>query len=433
MIHIDVIYKKKTMNKLRDCLIQYTDENLDYIVVSRPREKVNPVAKLKVRPVMIKGQLMFQETSYRGAQVLHKNYDRQGMIDRLLSLMEKDYIQIEIGSREANATGLVNRKGEVSLKVRKVNKNAGTGEEKRTDGDNDESEGCKECIRPRRSLEHNRTKNYILKEGTPVGFLIDLSLMTKEGRIVKAGYDKYKQINRFLEFIEDVADKLPSDREVNILDFGCGKSYLTFAVYYYLKELRGLDVRITGLDLKEDVIEKCNGLRDKYGYDKLDFICGDVATYEPGGQTDVMMTLHACDTATDYALYNAVRWGAKVILSVPCCQHEVNKQIDSSLLQPVLRYGIIKERMSALITDAVRAELLRAFGYDVQLLEFIDMEHTPKNILIRAVLNNAGSGIKPDGTEHTLPLSRELKEMLDEMKIKPALYRLLFDNNDMQH
>lgn len=419
------------MEKLRNCLIQYTDENLDYIVISRPREKGNPVAKLKVRPVMIKGQLLFQETAYRGTQVLHKNYDRQGMIERLLSLMEKDYIQIELGSKEVNATGLVNRKGEVSLKVRKVKKDTGTDEEKAARGDSAVSERCTERIKPRKSLEHNRTKNYILREGTPVGFLIDLSLMTKEGRIVKSGYDKYKQINRFLEFVEDVADKLPSDREVNVLDFGCGKSYLTFAVYYYLRELRGLDVRITGLDLKEDVIEKCNGLRDKYGYDKLDFICGDVATYEPSGKIDLMMTLHACDTATDYALYNAVRWGAKVILSVPCCQHEVNKQIDSKILQPVMRYGIIKERMSALITDAVRAELLRACGYDVQLLEFIDMEHTPKNILIRAVFNNSDSGVKPDGTEHTPSLPPELNEMLNEMKIKPALYRLLFNNNDI--
>ncbi|MBR4720015.1 MAG: SAM-dependent methyltransferase [Lachnospiraceae bacterium] len=390
------------MDKLRDHIKKYTDENLDYIVISRPRDKKNQISKIKVRPVLIKGQLMFQETAYKGDQVLHKNYDRTGITDRVMGLMEKDYVQIEIATADVRVTGLVNRKGEVSLK---------TGNS---------------LMRPRRDLEHNRTKNHILKEGTPVGFLIDLGLMTRDGRIVKSGYDKYKQINRFLEFIADIADRLPADREVNILDFGCGKSYLTFAVYYYLKELRGLDIRITGLDLKEDVIKKCNDLKDRYGYDKLEFICNDVASYEPDSTDDkgidLMMTLHACDTATDYALYNAVRWGAKVILSVPCCQHEVNGQIDSKLLQPVIKYGIIKERMSALITDGVRAELLRSCGYDVQLLEFIDMEHTPKNILIRAVK-------REDASDGRLPA--DLTEMLAEMQIKPALYRLLIDNNNI--
>ena len=403
------------MDKLKSVLTEHIDENLDYIIISRPREKKNPTGKIKVRPVLIKGRLLFQETAHKGTQVLHKNFEKTEMIDRIMGLMEKDYVQIEMGAPNVSVAGLVNRKGEVSLKVRKTD------------------------IRPRHSLEHNRTKNYILKEGTPVGFLTDLGLMTEEGRIVKTGYDKYKQINRFLEFIEDIADKLPADREVRILDFGCGKSYLTFAVYYYLKELRGLDVRITGLDLKEDVIDKCNGLRDKYGYEKLEFICADVATYEPDGSIDLMMTLHACDTATDYALFNAIRWGAKVILSVPCCQHEVNRQIDSKLLQPVMRYGIIKERMSALITDGVRAELIRACGYDVQLLEFIDMEHTPKNILIRAVWTGKASAIEDEEEnsadtdmivkkERVLDrdkLTKELRDMLDEMDIKPMLYRLL--------
>lgn len=397
------------MNDIKSLLEEYVNEQLSYLIVSRPRDKKNPVLKLKVRPVIIKEQLKFQETSYKGAQVFHNNFDKAGIINRIVSLMETDYVQIELGTAEVTATGLVNRKGEVSLKI----KSTGNSSEK---------------IRPRTSLEHNRTKNYILKEGRPVGFLIDLGLMTEEGRIIKSGYDKYRQINRFLEFVEDITDNLPHDREIRILDFGCGKSYLTFAVYYYLKELKGLDVSITGLDLKEDVIDKCNALKDKYGYEKLRFVCGDVAAYDPydensdEGKTrapiDMMMTLHACDTATDYALYNAIRWGASVIMSVPCCQHEVNKQIDSTILQPVMKYGIIKERMSALITDGVRAELLRACGYDVGLLEFIDMEHTPKNILIRAIRTG-------EKTFDPNKLQKELCDMLDEMKIKPMLYRLL--------
>ena len=391
------------MERLRTLLTEYANEGLDHIVISRPRDKKNPVSKIKVRPVLLKGQLMFQETSFDGPKALHSNHDKASLTERIMTLMNDDYVQIELAGEGISATGLVNRKGDISLKVKK------------------QAGACNEKMKPKSALAHDRKKKRILEEGKPVGFLIDLGLMTEDGRIVKSGFDKYRQINRFLEFIEDISDELPKDREIRVLDFGCGKSYLTFAVYHYLKELRGLDVRITGLDLKENVIKNCNDLKDRYGYGKLDFVCGDVADYfdkEPGG-CDLMLTLHACDTATDHALFNAIKRGAGVILSVPCCQHEVNKQIDSDLLGPVMKYGIIKERMSALITDGVRAELLRACGYDVQLLEFIDMEHTPKNILIRAVKKGP---VKRD--EPRLP--KELELMLDEMNIKPALYRMLF-------
>ena len=200
-----------------------------------------------------------------------------------------------------------------------------------------------------------------------------------------ARYDKYRQINRFLEFIRDVLPDLPSGREITVVDFGCGKSYLTFAVYYYLNRLLGLDVRMIGLDLKADVIRECSRLAEKYGYEKLTFCVGDIASYQGASAVDMVMTLHACDTATDYALEKAVRWGARVILSVPCCQHELNRQIACEPLGPVLKYGLLKERMAALLTDGLRAGRLECEGYAVQILEFIDMEHTPKNILIRAV------------------------------------------------
>lgn len=224
-----------------------------------------------------------------------------------------------------------------------------------------------------------------------------MGVQTEEGKIVKAKYDKFKQINRFLEFIEDILPTLPKGRTLRVIDFGCGKSYLTFAVYYFLKELRGMDIEITGLDLKKDVIQRCNELAEKYKYEGLHFLQGDISTYEgerkeesgmgrgisEERKVDMVITLHACDTATDYALAKAVEWGAEVILSVPCCQHEVNKQINCEELMPVLKYGLLKERVSALITDAVRANVLEENGYEVQILEFIDMEHTPKNILIR--------------------------------------------------
>ena len=218
-----------------------------------------------------------------------------------------------------------------------------------------------------------------------------------------------------------------------MIDFGCGKSYLTFAMYYYLRELRGLDLRIIGLDLKEDVMEHCNALARKFGYEKLQFFTGDIADYEGVEQVDLVVTLHACDTATDYALAKAVAWNARAILSVPCCQHELNGQISNEILQPVFRYGLLKERMAALITDGLRASLLEQQGYEVQVLEFIDMEHTPKNILIRAVKKSGGnypvirpasSGEKPREKE-TLAREAELERCMDFLKADPALYRLL--------
>ena len=233
-------------------------------------------------------------------------------------------------------------------------------------------------------------------------------------KIVASRYDKFRQINRFLEFIRDILPKLPKDREITILDFGCGKSYLTFAMYYYLRELEGLDVNIIGLDLKEDVIRHCSELARSYGYDKLHFYQGDIAGYEGVSSVDMVVTLHACDTATDFALAKAVEWGAQVILSVPCCQHELNRQIRNEMLQPVMRYGILKERMAALITDGLRAELLESKGYETQLLEFIDMEHTPKNILIRAV--KTGKKKSRDSFSDTMKA----------LHVAPTLDRLLY-------
>ena len=225
--------------------------------------------------------------------------------------------------------------------------------------------------------------------------------------------------NRFLEFIEDILPHLPQNREITILDFGCGKSYLTFAMYYYLKKLKGYDIRIIGLDLKKDVIKNCSRLAVKYGYDKLNFYEGSIEEFEGVTQVDMVVTLHACDTATDFALAKAVGWKAKVILSVPCCQHELNRQMENETLAPLFSYGLIKERMAALVTDAIRAEYLKREGYDTQILEFIDMEHTPKNILIRAIY----TGNKGKNTEAI----RTCEEMLH---IDPMLGRLLDQQNE---
>ncbi len=214
---------------------------------------------------------------------------------------------------------------------------------------------------------------------------------------------------------------MPKEREITVIDFGCGKSYLTFAMYYYLHELRQYKVRITGLDLKEDVISRCADLAVRYGYEGLHFCKGDIASYQGAENVDMVVTLHACDTATDAALKKAVDWGARVILSVPCCQHELNKTISNDMLAPVLRYGLLKERMAALITDGLRADLLEQLGYRVQVLEFIDMEHTPKNILLRAVRKNEllPARLKEKKREEYLRCIRELS-------VNPALYRAFF-------
>ena len=265
------------------------------------------------------------------------------------------------------------------------------------------------------ALSHNRTKHYILEEGKPVDFLVGLGVQTPDGRVTKARFDKFRQINRYLEFIEDVINELPTDRTIRIVDFGCGKSYLTFAMYYYLHELQHRDIQVTGLDLKTDVIKHCNELAEKLGYDRLKFERGDISTYEGTDVADMVVTLHACDLATDYALDKAVKWGARVILAVPCCQHELNRQIQCDSLKPVLKYGIIKERIAALLTDALRANLLEQQGYETQILEFIDMEHTPKNLLIRAVKKGS---MRP---KHSTDI-RTVEELLH---VAPTLDKLL--------
>ena len=252
-------------------------------------------------------------------------------------------------------------------------------------------------------------------------FLVGLGVQTPDGRVTKAKFDKFRQINRYLEFIEDVIEELPKDRTIRIIDFGCGKSYLTFAMYYYLHELQHRDIRVTGLDLKTDVIRHCNELAEKLGYDCLKFERGDISTYEGTDVADMVVTLHACDLATDYALDKAVKWGARVILAVPCCQHELNRQIQCDDLKPVLKYGIIKERMAALLTDALRADLLEQQGYETQILEFIDMEHTPKNLLIRAVKK---SGMRPK-SGLGIRKNSDITTVMDLLHVEPTLEKLL--------
>ena len=386
------------MSDLQSLFTDCLNETLIRVILSNPSSK-DGVIKICARPMLKNKSLLFQIEEYTKTQVFHKNLTAgdagsylTGKLSSDTSSQTASFKNALVETQSFTANVLVSKKGTITIK-KKMNASA---------------------KQPKISLSHNRKKKYILEEGIPVPFLIDLGVMTQNGNIVNAHYDKFRQINRFLEYIEDILPSLPTDRELRILDFGCGKSYLTFAIYYYLKVLKGYPVRITGLDLKEDVIRHCNELAVKYGYDKLEFLCGDIAYYDGCSQVDMVVTLHACDTATDYALAKAVGWGAKVILSVPCCQHELNKQMKNDLLSPVLHYGILKERMAALMTDGLRAQILEANGYRTQILEFIDMAHTPKNLLIRAVYNG-----------HCADHKDQINELLAAFDINPTLYRLL--------
>lgn len=394
------------MDECKKLLQQMLNQNLVQIILSNSCN-TELASKVKIRPVQIKGELYFQETLYRGTQVFHENYKAEPMSFRIEDLLQNVFRQGEFKALDKDAVILVSKKGKMTIKCR----------EKKGAASSDTKAEASLCdVKKQKNLEHNRKKVYILKEGTPVDFLVGLGVQSPEGKINKNRYDKFRQINRYLEFIEDVLDRLPKDRCIRIIDFGCGKSYLTFAMYYYLHVLQGRDIRVTGLDLKKDVIEHCNQLAQRLGYNQLQFEQGDISTYEGEDKVDMVVSLHACDIATDYALEKAVKWGAEVIMAVPCCQHEVNRQIKNDIMQPLLKYGLLKERMSALITDAVRAGMLEEQGYETQILEFIDMEHTPKNILIRAV--------KRKGMRPTKKNSR-LSEMEEFLQITPTLKGLL--------
>ena len=369
-----------------------SDKLIDMVISGQKNKSEDKAVKVRIRPVILKNEIEYQVSEFVGRKVLHSNHSAADVKKKIIDYMTEDFKQAQINMTDAAATILSSKSKTLTCKYKKAGQ-----------------------LKVQRDLSHNRTKKYLIQEGKPVAFMIDLGVMGQDGKIIRTRYDKFRQINRFLEYIEDILPKLDKERELTIIDFGCGKSYLTFAMYYYLKELKGYNIRIIGLDLKADVIEHCNELRTRYGYDKLDFYVGDIATYKDVDKVDMVVTLHACDTATDYALAKAVKWGADVILSVPCCQHEANRTIKSDILSPVMDYGILKERMAAIVTDAARAKLLTANGYDTQILEFIDMEHTPKNLLIRAVKSG----------KEDISAREKTKDMLEALNLELTIDKLI--------
>ena len=380
-----------------------------HATISNPREK-DGARMIRVRPIKGREGIYFQFEKQENTQVFHENLNLQEARMRLLDYT-KSFKQMRIATVTSDIYLLVSKKGKITITKR-------AGRE----------------IRERGELAHNRTKSYLLAEGTAVPFLQDLGVMTADGRVVRRKYDKFRQINRFLEFIEDVLPHLPKDKELTIFDFGCGQSFLTFAIYHYLHVIKGYDCRIVGLDLKEDMVNQGNRLAAKYGYEKLVFQVGDIANFQRVEAVDMVVSLHACDTATDLALSKAVAWEAKVILAVPCCQHEINQQLEDNwqqskqqeegqkreqqgkksdemdVLAPILEYGFLRERFAAILTDGLRAEYLKSVGYDTQVLEFIPMKHTAKNVLLRGVKK----GI--DGSES----SRRIQRCEEFLEIAPT-------------
>ena len=335
------------------------------IILSGRRKKSLPHRKITLRPVSIKGEYMYQAEYHYDKKVTHENIPHFDGIDFVEKNIREDFKQVNILTESEDIQILASRPDRPKITRRPVQREAV-------------------------SLAHDRRKQYIIQQGSPCDFLTALGVMSPAGHVIKKHYAKFRQINRFLEIADASFSALPTEGQLRIIDFGCGKSYLTFALYYYLKQIQGRNVKITGLDQKEDVIRFCNEIAARLGYEDLTFMTGDIADYESSG-ADMVVTLHACDTATDYALINAVRWHSRVILSVPCCQHELFSQIQSPINEPMLKHGIIKDKFTELLTDGLRGLKLEAAGYDVSMLEFTSLEHTAKNIMIKALLPD-----KPD-------------------------------------
>lgn len=360
------------------------------LVLSKPRDKS---AKYK-KTVITKSPTCFGVEQFTEKQAFHHTIPAAGLADFCTSAMENDYLQLNAWDNTHEQMLLISRSGKVTAGKKAISPDA-----------------------PPPVTTHNRQKNYLLPQGIAIPPLVDMGVLTREGKVVQSMYDKWKQINKFIEIIDDaIRDKPPE--KLNVIDFGCGKSYLTFVLYYYLTQVRGIAVKMVGLDLKAEVIAKCTETAERYGYSGLQFELGDIGGYSCDFPVDMVITLHACDTATDYALYNAIRWNAAMIFSVPCCQHELNGQMASDRLSLLTRYGIIKERTAALLTDAIRGNLLESCGYKTQLLEFVDLSHTPKNILIRAVRGT----VSPARRAKALA---EVENVVEDFGLKPTLYELL--------
>ncbi len=403
------------------------------ITFSKPASDVEaklgrPYKKIKISVENKDGQTAYFAQMFTEKQVFHQHFSEkelEAFVQEHAGTTFKNVVEL---TDSEEITILANKKGKITRLVKEIKGVAGG-----------------ETVPATAKNASGEKKNYIIKEGLPVPFLVLLGLMTAEGKVIASRYDKFRQINRFLEFIDDILPWIRDQDDgenqpdgsarqpLRIADFGCGKSYLTFAVHYYLTEIKHIPCQIEGLDLKQDVIDYCNDITERLALQGLHFSVGDISAYKGDASPDLVMTLHACDTATDFALEYAVSRGARAILSVPCCQHQINSQIqanrkgkikqDDSALEPILKYGLLREKFSSLLTDALRGEWLESQGYRVQMLEFIDEEHTPKNILIRAVKKSGVPVLRQAQQALNEGLSRRKPKILTDLNITPELWK----------
>ena len=346
--------------------IKKLEGSIKKLVFSSKRDKAADISKVTLRPFMSKKGPMWQVERTKGAQVFHENLDSVKLLTLIDENLRHSFSQCCL-TAEGTTIHYTIFPDKTKRKL--------TGNE----------------IRNIEIKAHNKEKKYLLAQGENIPALVELGVFTEDFRVVKSKYDKYKQINRFIEIVDDAFKEYGKD-EVTILDFGCGKSYLTFIIYYYFTVIRKVNAKVIGYDLKEDVVKHCNLIAEKYGYDNLHFYVNDVTKGELySGEVDMVITLHACDIATDFALYHAIENKVKYIFSVPCCQHEICSSIkkggDFDIL---LEHGLLKERFSALLTDSIRAEILKQCGYETDVIEFVDFAHSPKNLMLRCKLKKPG-------------------------------------------
>lgn len=387
---------EKLQNLFAEVLAENTEKKLIKMIFGGKRRKSLEYNKVTIRPVEIGGRLLYQAEYTYDKKVTHSNMDAAAAAALSLRLVSDDFKQVNIFLDGEEIQVLASKAVKPHVQRKKA--------------------GAHAPAKPK-DLSHNKTKKYVIPDGVPCDFLVELGVMDAGGKVIPRHYSKFRQINRYLEIVEDVFPHLPANRTLRIIDFGCGKAYLTFALYHYLKVLKGRDVEIIGLDLKTDVINFCNEVALRLGYDELKFLMGDIADYT-SDYADMVVTLHACDTATDYALINSVAWNTKVILSVPCCQHELFSQIKSDVHQPMLKHGILKDRLTEYLTDGLRGLKLEARGYDVAMIEFTSLEHTARNIMIKAVKRKAPNRYKEAAAQ------QQYQALRDFYHVKPTIDKL---------
>lgn len=385
------------MMEMRELLQETIQPNLHKATLSNPKQKGNQYQKIVVRRVLVKRMEQYQLELFTKQQVFHENLSSDEAVERLYELSDA-FKQMNIQTSEFEYTVLMKERDNLFVKKKARAKEV------------------------QKATSQNRSKKYLLEEKMDIPAFVDLGIFSKEGKIIQSKYEKYRQINRFIEMIDDVISKENKDF-YHIVDFGCGKSYLTFIVYYYFTQIKQKKVKIVGMDLKRDVIAHCNEIASKYGYRDLQFICGDIKDYQSKEPIDMIITLHACDVATDFALFHAITSKVRLIFSVPCCQHEMMAKIESDSF--LLRHGIIKERLSALYTDALRSQLLQACGYEVDVLEYIDTEGSLKNLLLRCKYKGVSAAKKQI-------LIQEAETFMKENHAEIMLYKLLKANRELE-